>query len=67
MKQSQAVQEKAEPEWMTPAEVAELMRVNTATVARYRISGKLPSITIGGTLNRFRRSDVLALMGLDEQ
>lgn len=49
------------PELMTPAEVAEVLRLTDETVHRWARIGKLPYINVHG-IKRFRRSDVEALL-----
>jgi excisionase family DNA binding protein len=50
----------------TPAEVARMFRVDPKTVTRWSRAGKLPCVwTIGGH-RRFRRSDIEAVMRIDE-
>ena len=47
-----------EEELLTPAEVAELFRVDSKTVRRWAASGRLPSIRTPGGHRRFRAEDV---------
>jgi len=44
---------------LTPAEVAELFRVNPKTVTRWARSGKIAAIRTLGGHRRFRKSDIL--------
>ncbi len=48
------------PELLTPAEVAELFRVDPKTVTRWAKTGKLSSIRTVGGHRRFRRAEVEA-------
>lgn len=54
-----------QPELMTPAEVAEVFRVDPKTVTRWAKTGKLPSLRTVGGHRRFRRSDIEALSKFD--
>ena len=54
--------EKPQSELMTPAEVADVFRVDPKTVARWANSGKMPSIRTLGGHRRFRRADIEALL-----
>ncbi|HVW33452.1 MAG TPA: BldC family transcriptional regulator [Acidimicrobiia bacterium] len=47
-------------ELLTPAEVAEMFRVNPKTVTRWARSGKISAIRTLGGHRRFRKSEVLA-------
>jgi len=47
-------------ELLTPAEVAELFRVNPKTVTRWARSGKVSAIRTLGGHRRFRRSEIEA-------
>lgn len=58
-----SMNESADSELMTPAEVAALFRVDPKTVARWSDSGKIPSIRTLGGHRRFRRADVMAIFG----
>lgn len=49
------------PELMTPAEVAEALRLSDETVHRWARIGKLPFINVLG-IKRFRREDVEAIL-----
>ncbi|GAA0738412.1 helix-turn-helix domain-containing protein [Dactylosporangium roseum] len=49
------------PELMTPAEVAEVLRLTDETVHRWARIGKLPYVDVFG-VKRFRRSDVEAIV-----
>lgn len=46
-----------QPDLMTPAEVAELLRVTQQTIARWRREGDLPAFTMGRTI-RIRKEDL---------
>lgn len=62
MTQPRTTEDQVEPEWMTPAEVAEMMRVSMATLARYRTGGRLKATYLTDRSIRYRRSDVVAFM-----
>jgi len=47
---------------LTPAEVAEMFRVNPKTVTRWARAGKITSLRTLGGHRRFRESEVLALL-----
>ena len=47
-------------ELLTPAEVAELFRVNPKTVTRWARAGKISAIRTLGGHRRFRKSEILA-------
>jgi excisionase family DNA binding protein len=47
---------------LTPAEVAEIYRVNAKTVSRWAQSGKLSVVRTLGGHRRFRRSEIEAQM-----
>ena len=47
-------------ELLTPAEVAELFRVNPRTVTRWARSGQMAAIRTLGGHRRFRKSEILA-------
>lgn len=51
---------------LTPAEVAELFRVDPRTVTRWAVSGRLDSIRTPGGHRRFREKDVRDLLGVEE-
>lgn len=53
----------AEPELLTPSEVARLFRVDPKTVTRWAKAGKISSIRTLGGHRRFSRDEVLALLG----
>lgn len=44
-----------DPEFLTPGEVAELFRVNIATVARWAQGGRIPEEAVTRTLGGHRR------------
>ena len=46
-------------ELLTPAEVAELFRVNPKTVTRWARAGKISAIRTLGGHRRFRKSEIL--------
>lgn len=47
---------------LTPSEVAAIFRVDPKTVSRWAKAGRLPSVLTPGGHNRFRKSEVLALL-----
>jgi excisionase family DNA binding protein len=49
------------PELMTPAEVAEALRLSDETIHRWARIGKLPHVDVLG-VKRFRREDVEAIL-----
>jgi excisionase family DNA binding protein len=51
---------------MTPAEVAELFRVNPKTVTRWARSGRITAIRTLGGHRRFRRDEIEAKLGDEE-
>jgi excisionase family DNA binding protein len=51
---------------LTPAEVAEIFRVNSKTVSRWAQSGKLSVVRTLGGHRRFRRSEVEAQLRSQE-
>lgn len=54
---------KFEPEeLLTPAEVAQLFRVDPKTVTRWAHAGKLSSIRTLGNHRRYRAAEVMALL-----
>jgi excisionase family DNA binding protein len=50
-------------ELLTPAEVGALFRVDPRTVTRWAKAGKLTRIMTPGGHSRFRRAEVMALLG----
>lgn len=50
------------PELLTPAEVADLFRVDPKTVSRWAARGLIPVIRTPGGHGRFRRDDVWELL-----
>ncbi len=50
---------------LTPAEVAKLFRVDPKTVTRWAKAGKLTAIRTLGGHRRYRKSEVLELLGID--
>lgn len=53
------------PDLMTPAEVAQALRVDPKTVTRWAIKGLLTSIRTPGGHRRFHTSEVQALLNGD--
>jgi len=51
-----------EDRFLTPGEVAKIFRVDPKTVARWAAAGRIASIRTPGGHNRFRESDVRALL-----
>jgi excisionase family DNA binding protein len=51
-----------EQELLTPAEVAQMFRVDPKTVTRWAKAGKLTSIRTLGGHRRFKEAEVLALL-----
>lgn len=49
--------------FLTPAEVADIFRVDTKTVSRWANSGRIGSIRTPGGHHRFRESEIRALLG----
>ena len=47
---------------LTTAECAAIFRVDPKTVSRWALAGKLPPVKTPGGHNRFRQSDVRALL-----
>lgn len=53
-------------DYLSPDEAAEMLSVDPKTVRRWANAGRLPcSRTVGGH-RRFRREDVMALLGIEE-
>jgi excisionase family DNA binding protein len=50
------------PDFLTTREAAELLRVTERTILNFRKAGKLPYQKLGSNV-RFRRENVIALMG----
>lgn len=50
------------PDLFTPAEVAQLFKVNPKTVARWARAGKLPAIRTVGGHRRYRREVIEQLL-----
>ena len=48
---------------LTPAEVAEMFRVNPKTVTRWARAGKISSLRTLGGHRRFRESEIRQLLG----
>ena len=53
-------------ELLTPAEVAELFRVNPKTVTRWARAGKISAIRTLGGHRRFRRDEIEAVLHSEE-
>lgn len=51
---------------MTPAEVAEVLRVDVKTVGRWAREGAIPSVMTPGRRRRIRRSVVRVLLEADQ-
>jgi excisionase family DNA binding protein len=51
---------------LTPAEVAEMFRVNPKTVTRWARAGKITSLRTLGGHRRFREAEIRALLEGDE-
>ena len=51
-----------DPSLMTPAEVAELFRVDPKTVTRWADAGKISAVRTLGGHRRYQRDQVLALL-----
>lgn len=49
-------------ELLTPAEVADLFKVDPKTVGRWATDGKVSSIKTPGGHRRFRKAEILALL-----
>lgn len=56
-----------ENELMTPAEVAELFRVDPKTVARWADNKKLPFIRTLGGHRRFPRKEVMKMITMQQE
>ena len=52
---------------LTPSEVASLFRVNPKTVTRWAKAGKLTAIRTLGGHRRYRQSEVLGLLNIDQK
>ncbi len=52
---------------LTPSEVASLFRVDPKTVTRWAKAGKLTAIRTLGGHRRYRPSEVLGLLNLDQR
>lgn len=50
---------------MTPAEVAEVLRVTPRTIRRWANEGRIARVHLGGRLTRYRDRDVAALINDD--
>ena len=50
------------PEWLTPGEVAALLRVDPKTVGRWAADGRIHSIRTPGNHRRFRATEIQALL-----
>lgn len=53
-------------EYLTPAEVAQLFRVDPKTVTRWALAGKLTSIRTLGNHRRYRAAEVYARLRGEE-
>lgn len=51
---------------LTPAEVAEMFRVDPKTVTRWAVAGRISSIRTPGGHHRFRESDVKAMLTFND-
>lgn len=51
---------------LTSSQAGDLLGVTDASIRRYANDGKLPHQTTPGGHRRFRRSDVLALIGTEQ-
>src|SRR5215210_7297495 len=54
-------------ELLTPAEVAALLYVDPKTVSRWAVAGKIHSIRTPGGHRRFLRSEILAMIAVNEE
>jgi excisionase family DNA binding protein len=52
---------------LTPSEVASLFRVDPKTVTRWAKAGKLTAIRTLGGHRRYRQTEVLSLLNLDQR
>ena len=52
---------------LTPSEVASLFRVDPKTVTRWAKAGKLTAIRTLGGHRRYRQTEVLGLLNLDQR
>ena len=52
---------------LTPSEVASLFRVDPKTVTRWAKAGKLTAIRTLGGHRRYRQTEVLSLLSLDQK
>ena len=52
---------------LTPSEVASLFRVDPKTVARWAKAGKLTAIRTLGGHRRYRQTEVLGLLNIDQK
>jgi excisionase family DNA binding protein len=50
---------------LTPAQVAELFKVNPKTVTRWARAGKISAVRTLGGHRRYRAAEILALLGDD--
>jgi excisionase family DNA binding protein len=53
-------------ELLKPSEVASLFRVDPKTVTRWANTGKLTSLRTLGGHRRYRKSEILKLLGFDD-
>lgn len=56
-----------ESELLTPAEVADLFRVDAKTVTRWAKAGKLTSIRTPGGHRRYMQAEIMALLAKGER
>ena len=52
---------------LTPSEVASLFRVDPKTVTRWAKAGKLTAIRTLGGHRRYRQTEVLSLLNIDQK
>lgn len=55
------------PELLTTAEVMATLRVSKATVSRWAKNGKLDVVRLGPRSNRYRRTDIEALLANEDE
>lgn len=54
-------------DWLTPSEVAEMLRTSVRNVQHWAKTGQLKTAGYVGRERRFRRSDVAAFVKADEE
>lgn len=54
----------AQPDYLTYAEAAEILRVSVRTVSRYVADGRIGAVTLPTGRPRLRRADVEALLSV---